>query len=38
MRFAVTIDRDEDGVWVVECPSLPGCELAKVFESRSVVD
>jgi predicted RNase H-like HicB family nuclease len=25
MRFAVTIDRDEDGVWVVECPSIPGC-------------
>jgi len=25
MRFSVTIDRDEDGVWVVECPSIPGC-------------
>lgn len=25
MRFVVTIDRDEDGVWVVECPSIPGC-------------
>lgn len=25
MRFAVTIDRDEDGAWVVECPSIPGC-------------
>jgi predicted RNase H-like HicB family nuclease len=25
MRFAVTIDRDEDGVWVVECPAIPGC-------------
>ena len=25
MRFTVTIDRDEDGVWVVECPSIPGC-------------
>ena len=21
----VTIDRDEDGVWVVECPAIPGC-------------
>lgn len=20
-----TIDRDEDGIWVVECPSIPGC-------------
>lgn len=25
MRFNVTLDRDEDGVWVVECPSVPGC-------------
>jgi predicted RNase H-like HicB family nuclease len=25
MKFTVTIDRDEDGVWVVECPSIPGC-------------
>lgn len=25
MKFNVTIDRDKDGVWVVECPSIPGC-------------
>ena len=25
MKFVITIDRDEDGVWVVECPSIPGC-------------
>ena len=25
MIFDVTIDRDEDGIWVVECPSIPGC-------------
>ena len=25
MRFSVTLDRDEDGVWVAECPSIPGC-------------
>lgn len=25
MKFVVTIDRDEDGTWVVECPSIPGC-------------
>lgn len=25
MKFNVIIDRDEDGVWVVECPSVPGC-------------
>lgn len=25
MKFTVTIDRDEDGVWIVECPAIPGC-------------
>lgn len=25
MKFLVTLDRDEDGVWVAECPSIPGC-------------
>ena len=25
MKLTVTLDRDEDGVWIVECPSIPGC-------------
>lgn len=25
MTFVVTLDRDEDGVWIAECPSIPGC-------------
>lgn len=25
MKFSVTLDRDEDGMWVVECPAIPGC-------------
>ncbi len=25
MRFIVTVDRDEDGIYVVECPAIPGC-------------
>lgn len=25
MKFTVSIDRDEDGVWIVECPAIPGC-------------
>ena len=25
MKFHVTIERDEDGVYVAECPSIPGC-------------
>ena len=25
MKFTVTICRDEDGVFIFECPSIPGC-------------
>jgi predicted RNase H-like HicB family nuclease len=25
MKFTVTLDRDEDGAWVAECPAIPGC-------------
>lgn len=25
MKFNVTIDRDEDGAWIAECPAVPGC-------------
>ena len=25
MKFNVTLDRDEDGMWIAECPSIPGC-------------
>jgi predicted RNase H-like HicB family nuclease len=25
MKFHVTLDRDEDGVWIAECPAIPGC-------------
>ena len=25
MMFTVVIERDEDGVWIAECPAIPGC-------------
>ena len=25
MKFSVTINRDEDGVWIAAGPSIPGC-------------
>ncbi|MBP7830400.1 MAG: type II toxin-antitoxin system HicB family antitoxin [Kiritimatiellae bacterium] len=25
MKFIATLERDEDGMWVAECPSIPGC-------------
>lgn len=25
MKFLITIFRDEDGMFIAECPSIPGC-------------
>lgn len=25
MKFIITICRDEDGMYIAECPSIPGC-------------
>jgi len=25
MKFAVTLDRVEDSLWIAECPAVPGC-------------
>jgi len=25
MKYRIIIEQDEDGIFVVECPSLPGC-------------
>ncbi len=25
MKFVITLERDEDGIWIAECPSIPGC-------------
>lgn len=25
ITFPLSVDCDEDGVWIVECPSIPGC-------------
>jgi antitoxin HicB len=25
MKYRVTIEQDEDGIFIAECPSLPGC-------------
>lgn len=25
MTFTITITRDEDGMFIAECPSIPGC-------------
>ncbi len=25
LKFNVNLDRDEDDMWVIECPAIPGC-------------
>ncbi len=34
MKLSVTLDRDEDGIWIAECPSIPGC----VSQGKSKAD
>jgi len=36
MIFNVTIERDEDGVWIVECPSIPGCVSQGVTKDEAI--
>lgn len=36
MRFTVTLDRDEDGIWVVECPAIPGCVSQGKTEKEAI--
>jgi predicted RNase H-like HicB family nuclease len=36
MKFVVTVDRDEDGVFVAECPAIPGCVSQGVTEGDAL--
>lgn len=36
MKFVVTVDRDEDGVFVAECPAIPGCVSHGVTEAEAL--
>ena len=38
VRFVVAIDRDEDGVWVVECPSIHGCVSQGATKEEAVAN
>ncbi|HER25340.1 MAG TPA: type II toxin-antitoxin system HicB family antitoxin [Candidatus Atribacteria bacterium] len=38
MKFIVTIDRDEDGMFVVECPSIPGCVSQGQTEQDAMIN
>ena len=38
MKLPVTIDRDEDGVWIVECPAIPGCVSQGATEDEALAN
>ena len=35
VKFTVTIQQDEDGVFVAECPSIPGCVSQGATEAEA---
>ena len=38
IRFRVRIEQDEDGVFVADCPALPGCVSQGKTRSEAVVN
>lgn len=38
MKLLVTIDRDEDGMYVAECPSIPGCVSQGKTEKEALLN
>ena len=36
MKFVVTVERDEDGVFVAECPAIPGCVSQGATEKEAL--
>lgn len=38
MQFVITVDRDEDGTWITECPSIPGCVSQGQTKDEAIVN
>ena len=38
MKITVAIDRDEDGAWLAECPSIPGCVSQRVTKDEALTN
>jgi len=36
MKFVITVGRDEDGMCIAECPSIPGCVSQGKTESEAI--
>ena len=38
MTFTVSLERDEEGIWVAECPSIPGCVSQGESKDEAIVN
>ena len=38
MKFNITLDRDEDGIWVAECSAIPGCISQGITRDEAVTN
>jgi len=38
VKFVVTLERDEDGMLVVECPAIPGCVSQGATEDEAMAN
>ena len=38
MKFTVIVDRDDDGVWVIEYPSIPGCVSQGITKQEALAN
>lgn len=38
MKFIVTIEQDEDGIHIAECPAIPGCVSQGQTEEEALVN
>lgn len=38
MRYRVLIEQDEDGVFVAECPALPGCVSQSATRQEALIN
>ncbi len=36
MKFIITMYQDEDGIFIVECPSIPGCVSQGKTEQEAI--
>jgi predicted RNase H-like HicB family nuclease len=38
MKFIVTVEKDEDGMIIIECPSIPGCVSQGKTEEEATIN